>query len=207
MSRIVRRSLLVLLAGVALAVLLSIGPTAAFHWLPPSRTGEAQRLATVLELAPGSAAADIGAGDGRMALEIARAVGSTGLVYATEISEEKRERIANAARVAGLTQLRVVAAGERTTGLPDRCCDAIYLRTVLHHVGGHETYAAELKRALKAGGRLAIIDFSPGAFLHLPGNHGVTPERATTALTAAGFRLEQRIDDWGGRLFLLLFRS
>jgi ubiquinone/menaquinone biosynthesis C-methylase UbiE len=203
-----RRRLVALVAGVVLvAVLVLAWPTLAFHLLPPAWTGEATRLVAVLELAPGSTVADFGAGDGTMAVEVARAVGSRGIVYATELGEEQRSEISDAARDAGLTQVRVIAALDRATGLPDGCCDAVYLRTVLHHIDDQRAYASELRRALKPAGRLAIIDFGPGALFHLAGDHGVTPEQAIAAMTGAGFRLERRVDDWGGRLYLLLFRS
>lgn len=200
--------------GFSVGVLLVLaavtaGRTAAFHFLPPAWTGEAARLAKVLELAPGAVVADIGAGDGELAIELARVVGSSGVVYATEMTEEQRTAISEAARAAGATQLRVMAAAERTTGLPAACCDAVYLRTVLHHIADRDGFARELRRLMKPDGRLAIIyrtDFSPGTFFHLAGAHGTTPEQAIASMTAAGFRLERRVDDWGGRLFLLVFR-
>jgi ubiquinone/menaquinone biosynthesis C-methylase UbiE len=200
------------LVGVLVVILLvvlaaTLGPTAAFHLLSPARTGEAGRLADVLGVQPGAVVADIGAGDGEMAVEIARAVGSEGLVYATELTDAQREEIAEAARGAGLSQVRVVAARDRATGLPDGCCDAVYLRTVLHHIVDPDAYAKELRKTLRSGGRLAIIDFRPGRFLHLGGSHGITADQTIQAMSNAGFRLERRIDDWGGRLYLLLFRA
>lgn len=200
---------LVLLAGVLLLVVAAatVGRVAAFHFLPLDWTGEAQRLATMLELRPGAAVADIGAGDGEMAIEIARFVGTSGTVYATEITEPLRLEITEAARRAGLMQIRVTAAEQRATGLPDACCDAVYLRTVLHHIQDQPAFAEDLRRTLKPGGRLAIIDFAPATFFHLAGGHGVTEEHTIRLLTRAGFRLERRVDDWGGRLFLLLFRA
>lgn len=197
------------LGGGVLLLLLAAtaGRPVAFHLFPPRWTGEAARLSRVLELAPGSVVADIGAGDGEMALEIARAVGSAGVVYATELSVEQREDISRAARSAAVTTIRVVAAGERITGLRAGCCDAVYLRNVLHHIADRAAYAQELRKVLKPGGRLAIIDFAPTTFFHLADTHGVTPEEVITTMTAAGLRMERRVDDWGGRLFLVLFRN
>lgn len=81
------------------------------------------------------------------------------------------------------------------------------MRNVLHHIADRRAYARELRKALKPGGRLAIIDFGPGTFLHLTGGHGVTPEDVVETLTSAGFHEARRIDNWGGRLFLILFRA
>ena len=204
-----RRWKLTVLSGVVLLLAVGglAGRTILFHVLPARWTGEADRLARVLELAPGAVVADIGAGDGEMAVEIARAIGRDSIIYATELTENQRARISRAARSAGASTLRVVAAQEGSTGLPPACCDAIYLRNVLHHIADRNAYVRELRKTLKPGGRLAIIDFSPATFLHLSGGHGITPEQVIATMTAAGFHVERRIDQWGGRLFLVVFRA
>lgn len=193
-----------LIGGTLLVLLIATaGPMLAFHFLPLAWTGEAERLERVLGVKPGIVVADIGAGDGEMAIEIAEAVGPTGFVYATEMTERQRVEIAEAARDAGLAAVRVVAAEERATGLPDACCDAIYMRNVLHHINDRATFARDLRRSLKPGGRLAVIDFRPGTFFHLAGSHGVGPDAVVSTLAAAGFRIEQTDENWGGGLFLV----
>jgi ubiquinone/menaquinone biosynthesis C-methylase UbiE len=193
-----------LVAGVlVMGVLVAAGPTLAFHFLPLEWTGEAERLERVLGVKAGMAVADIGAGDGEMAIEIAEAVGPTGIVFATEMTEQKRAEIAGAARDAGVAAVRVVAAEERATGLPAACCEAIYMRNVLHHIEDRATFARDLRRSLKPGGRLAVIDFRPGTFFHLAGSHGVGPDAVVSTLAAAGFRIERTDENWGGGLFLV----
>ena len=55
--------------------------------------------------------ADIGAGDGRFSVAVARRVGPEGHVYATEIDPESLERIRESVREAGLENVTVLAAG------------------------------------------------------------------------------------------------
>jgi methylase of polypeptide subunit release factors len=80
----------------------------AFFLLPFAWTGESARLAELLHLRPGATVADIGTGDGAMAIEMARVVGRDGVVYATELSAEQREAIARRVAEANLLQVRVV---------------------------------------------------------------------------------------------------
>ena len=119
-----------------------------------STRSEAAQLAAVLELHEGSRVADVGAGKGAVALELARHVGPTGHVFATEIDDKRRREIQSAAAQAGLDNLSVIEAAEMDTGLERNCCDAIFLRGVYHHVTKPMETNASLHRALRPGGRL-----------------------------------------------------
>jgi ubiquinone/menaquinone biosynthesis C-methylase UbiE len=207
MPRTISRRTLALVAAAAflLGIAIVVVPFLAFHFLPPGWTGEADRLGAALGIAEGHVVAEIGAGSGDMAVEIAARVGPDGRVYATEIDEWKRDAIAELAQRRGLTQLHVREAGERSADLPDGCCDAIFMRNVLHHIEGWPAYAATLAPALRPGGRVGIIDFSPGALFHLAGDHGAEQDDVIAAFDTAGFRVTHRDDDWGGRMYLLVF--
>ncbi len=73
-----------------------------------------------------------------------------------------------------------------------------------HHITHPEAMHASLRRALRPGGRLAIIDFEPfprmlGIPEGVPQNragHGMPLEVLLDELAGAGFELEHRIDDW-----------
>lgn len=175
--------------------------------MPFSWTGEADRLADLLRLQPGSVVADIGAGDGTLAVEMVRRVGESGVVYATELSAERRRDIEALVARAGTPRVRVVAASNDATHLPDQCCDAIYLRTVLHHIVDREALAGDIRRALRPNGRLAIIDFPPGALWFHGRNHGVAAQEATQAFQKGGLTPTQSVGKWGGGTYLLLFEK
>ena len=197
------------MAVVAIVVVAGVwrfGRTAAFHFLPLAWTGEADRLAAVLQIRPGMTVADIGAGTGRMAFELARRIGPDGRMLATELDPGKRETLARRAREQGLAHVEAVAAEARDTGLPAACCDAAYMRNVLHHIDDHPGYARALARAMKPGGLFVVLDFAPGAMGYLASDHGVSPEAVRAAFTAAGFQPVDHVPDWGGRMYLLAFR-
>jgi SAM-dependent methyltransferase len=182
-----------------------------------SARSESARLATVLGLREGSRVADVGAGKGEYALQLARLVGPTGHVFATEIDNKRRRQIQSAAASAGLQHLSVVEAREVDTGLERDCCDAILMRGVYHHVTRPVETNASLRGALRPGGRLAVVDFPPGWFLStffrvkgVPANrggHGVRAEVVIEELEAAGFSLERRLDKWDGRMYCLVFQK
>jgi ubiquinone/menaquinone biosynthesis C-methylase UbiE len=105
----------------------------------------------------------------------------------------------------GLSQVRVVRGAADITRLPDRCCDAIYMRTVFHHIQDREAFAAEVRKALRPGGRVAIIDFPPGALWFHGDNHGVAADNVIQAFESAGLTRAARVEDWGGGTYFLLF--
>lgn len=180
--------------------------------LAPAKTAqsEAERLVEVLALQPGMTVAEVGAGDGAMAVDVARRLGS-GAFYATEIEQAKVDRIAEAGRSAGLERITAMRGEAAATGLPAECCDAIYMRRVYHHFTDAAAMNRSLFEALKPGGRLAVVDFPPNntwrrpsGVSHSRGGHGMPADLLIKELEAAGFRFEQRIDDWTGREYCVI---
>ena len=184
-----------------------IGWRFAYFVFPFAWTGEASRLGERLGIGPGSRVADIGAGDGSMALEIAQLVGDRGEVYASELTAEQREVIAGRLAKAGGASVRVIEASMDSTNLPAGCCDAVYMRTVFHHVEEPAAFARQVRTAVRPGGRVAVIDFAPGSLWFHGADHGVTPGAITAAFEQAGFVRSRPVERWGASLFLLLFEA
>jgi SAM-dependent methyltransferase len=181
---------------------LAVSALACFGGPSPA---ELARLETTLGLRSGVVVADVGAGDGAYTLWAARIVRPGGRVYSTEIDAERLKKLEARVRDAGLDNVTVVEAGISDTGLPQKCCDAIFLRDVYHHLTDPVAVDASLLRALRPGGLLAVIDFPPTLWLWpwtpkgIPknrGGHGVSPEIVVQELTAGGFELVGVSHDW-----------
>jgi ubiquinone/menaquinone biosynthesis C-methylase UbiE len=193
------------LAVAATAVLIASAAHFSFFFLPFTWTDEPARLAALLGIRSGDRVADIGAGDGSHAIAIAQLVGEGGEVLASDIDPDRRRSISDRAVRAHASNVRVVEAVETSTNLADRCCQAIYMRTMFHHVKDATSYAKDVVRSLQPGGRVAVIDFAPGHLWFHGRDHGVTPEIVQSAFISAGCTLRHRDDHWGGPTFLLLF--
>jgi len=155
---------------------------------------DAARLVTALKLDAGQTVADIGAGSGQLAVALAREVGPSGRVYATELNANRLRAIREAADSAGLKNVSVVEAHATRTNLPERCCDALVLRRVYHHFDSPRLMNASLRQSLKPGGLLAVIDFAPDSAESADPSerdtgdqHGVTPATVVRELSQAGF--------------------
>jgi len=177
---------------------------------------EVSRLVQVLDLHPDSIVADIGAGSGEVTIEIARQLGAKSRVFSTDINQERLTEIRAAAAAAGLKNVIVVEGDPNRTNLPDGCCDALFVRFVYHHFADPPTMNASILRALKPGGRFAVMDGPPdkGPTRDVPApkrgtgdDHGVFRDTVVTELKAAGFEIVQVLPDWPGNLFLVLGRK
>jgi precorrin-6B methylase 2 len=154
-------------------------------------------LAELLSLREGMTVAEIGAGTGWLTVEVARRVGPSGRVYSTEISVDRLADIRRAADAAGLSNVIVLEAGERATGLPSGCCDAIFMRRVYHHLTAPSAILTSIRDALKPGGRLVIIDFRPDRLVGTVTRMGVDQGEVIRAATSSGFEVVTA-DEWRG---------
>jgi ubiquinone/menaquinone biosynthesis C-methylase UbiE len=178
---------------------------------------EAERLLPLLELDDGAVVAEVGAGDGELTVEMAKRLPAGGRVFSTELSSSHLDAIRRAVEDARLENVEVREAQALATGLPDACCDAIVMRDVYHHITDPAAYNQSLRRTLKDGGILAIIDFEPGGFMRMlaqpdgtpenRGGHGMPRDVLRRELTSAGFTHLATQDDWPGRNYLMLFRA
>ena len=155
---------------------------------------DAAKLIDVLEIRPGATVADIGAGSGPLVTPLSRHVGSSGRVYATDVSADRISELRKLIASASLANVTVVEGGAAETNLPETCCDAVYMRLVYHHFGDPTAMNASLLKSLKPGGRIAVIEFKPKTGKTAPpGNrgegdaHGVMPDTIIDELKAAGF--------------------
>jgi SAM-dependent methyltransferase len=185
-------------------------------FLPWRQSAEAERLAQALGVSTGQTVAEVGAGSGRFSVKMAQIVGESGKVYSTELSESDRQAIRTRADNAGVRNLVVVEAAPVETNLPNACCDVVFLRNVYHHITEPDAFSKSLRRAVRPGGRLAVIDFEPGALWFLRGRpseaserrtgHGVGMADTVVELKAAGFAVEREIPDWSGPLWMVMLR-
>jgi SAM-dependent methyltransferase len=120
-----------------------------------------------LEVKPGSIVADIGSGSGLFTRQLARAVAPGGRVYAVDIDPALLEHVRKTAAADGIANIVTVRAPEDSPNLMAASVDLAFICDTLHHIEKRQLYLTNLKKCVKPGGRVAIIDFLDG----WPENH------------------------------------
>lgn len=120
---------------------------------------ERERIVAAVGVRPGDVVADIGAGTGLFTVLFARAVGPGGKVIAGDIIPEFLTHIAARARQEGLTNVETVLGKEDSCELPPNSADVIFICDTYHHFEYPQSMLRSIRRALRPGGRLVIIDF------------------------------------------------
>jgi len=112
-------------------------------------------------LRPGQRALDVASGTGDLGAGLARQVGKGGLAVLTDINREMLSRGRDRLIDRGLaTQVRFVIANAECLPFPDRSFDCVTIGFGLRNVTDKPAALAAMRRVLKPGGRLLVLEFS-----------------------------------------------
>jgi len=157
-----------------------------------------------LALPPGASVADVGAGGGYFTEKLARAVGSSGRVYATDVQPVMIRKLQRRVDERSLTNVTVIHSGFDDPGLPAQSCDLAFFSSVYKEIDGRVEYMKRLRYALKTDGRVAILEYRPNADAPGPEKKDRLPEsQVIDELEAAGYRLGQRFEFLPREYFLI----
>jgi ubiquinone/menaquinone biosynthesis C-methylase UbiE len=159
------------------------------HFLDSSIRKKMQPASLVIErrgLREGTKVLEIGRGSGAYTLDIARAVGEHGIVYALDIQQsmlDQLNRELSKEENKDIRNVKVLLGNAYELPFEDQSIDAIFLITVLQEIPDKHKALIEAGRVLKQDGRIAITE------LLVDPDY---PLRKTTTrqVTEAGFEVE-----------------
>ena len=145
-----------------------------------------------LGLIEGMKVVDLGAGSGFYALEAARRVGASGRVYAVDVQKDLLERLRSGAAAQGLRNIEVVWGNAEKIGgskLRDSIADRVVASNILFQIEKPDGFVLEVKRILKPGGKVMLIDWSD--ISPIGPSSGVPTAKAQMLFEKSGFKLDQ----------------
>ena len=149
-------------------------------------------IVSALHLKPGMAVADIGAGTGFYTLLFASQVGTTGRVYAVDISENFIQNILRNAGARDLNNIEGIVNNQQETNLPAGSIDLAFVCDTYHHFEYPQTILASIHQALRPNGQLVIIDFRK--------HHGVSSGWVMSHVRADEAKVIKEVETTGFRL-------
>ena len=148
-----------------------------------------------LDLKPGMVVADIGAGSGYYASRMAKRVGPTGRVYATDIQQGMIDILERRIKIEGLTNVTTVLGGMDDPKLPPRSIDLAIMVDVYHELQQPQVFLQRLKESFKPGGRLVLLEFrKEDPKVPILEVHKMSVAEVKQELEAEGFVLDKVID-------------
>lgn len=142
--------------------------------------------------------ADFGSGSGHYTLAAAKALVSTGRVYAVDVNKDLLTKLKNQAVKEGLYNVEVIWGDIEKTGgtkLRDATIDLVFLSNILFQIEDKDALIKEVKRVLKTGGRVLVVDWADSF-----GGIGPQPKMVINKTSAAemfdkaGFHLDREFD-------------
>jgi ubiquinone/menaquinone biosynthesis C-methylase UbiE len=162
---------------------------------------QVDKVVEALKVKPDDRVCDLGAGSGLFTRPLARKASGKGVVYAVDIDSELLKYVERAAQEQKLANIKPIQASETDPNLPE-AVDLITIIDTLHHIGNQAEYLKGLKKRLKPGGRVAIIDFSRD----WPAGHEkmiYTVSDLDGWMTAAGFKRVEQYDFLANNFFVV----
>jgi ubiquinone/menaquinone biosynthesis C-methylase UbiE len=133
------------------------------RWTPTLQSWLGPATELMLDLArigPGDRVLDVAAGTGEPAMTVARRVGPTGSVLATDIAANVLAYARQAAAAQGLTNVETQVMDGEHLELPDASFDAVVSRVGLIYFPDRQRALAEIRRVLVPGGRIAAMVYA-----------------------------------------------
>ena len=145
-----------------------------------------------LGITDGMKVVDLGAGSGFYTIASARMVGSSGRVYAVDVQKDLLDRIRTNGANEGLRNIEVVWGNAEKIGgtkLREAIADRVVASNILFQIEKPDDFALEIKRLLKPGGKVMIIDWCEVSSI---GPKTLFPSfKAQTLFEKSGFKLDQ----------------
>lgn len=163
-------------------------------------------LVAALDLKPGMTVADIGTGIGYMLPFLSKAVGPTGKVFGEDIQTDFLEKAKAKVEKEKLGNVELFQGNDVDPKLPENSVDVMLVLDTYHHFDYPEKMLAAMRKSLKPGGRLVIVDFyrhaGPG-----PGHIRIDRDEVAKEVAAAGFETVAQRDHTPNNQFMLIFRK
>jgi arsenite methyltransferase len=157
-----------------------------------------------LDLKPGETLADIGAGSGYFSFRFARKVGDTGRVYAVDINSDMILHMNRYIRDKKVKNVTTILSAPDDPLLQDASINRFFICNTWHHVQNRPQYMALMKKMLKPGGQIIIVDYKKKQLpVGPPPEMKMAKKEVIAEMESGGFKLAKEHDFLPYQYFLV----
>jgi ubiquinone/menaquinone biosynthesis C-methylase UbiE len=131
---------------------------------------------------------EIGGGNGRFAVKVARRVGDSGKVYANDIDLKAVRFMTQRCERDNIRNMQVILSRPTNPNFPRNKLDLVYVINTYHYFSDPVRLLANTKYSLKPDGKLAIVASDPDR-INRKKKRGVPKEQILRQVTSAGYEL------------------
>jgi len=130
---------------------------------------------------------DIGAGTGFFAIPASQLL-VYGKVMATDTQEEMLRLLSHKIKEKNINNIEIILSKENDPSVPKESATVAFMSFVLHEVENKKEMLSNIHKALKRGGKIAIIEFSTYALFGPPKQERISPQALKKLLEETGFK-------------------
>ena len=168
-----------------------------------------QKILEQFKIGTGKTVADLGSGAGFFALPAAKMVGQSGRVYAVDVLKDMLQKVKNDGIRQGIGNVEGIWGNIEKLGgtrLADAAVDVVLLCNSLFQQEDKNSCVLEIKRILKTGGEVLVVDWQESFGGMGPQPEAVVAKDVARALfEKAGFVFEREIQA-GTHQYGIIFR-
>lgn len=126
------------------------------YWQMPNR------VLDEIGVASGNTIADVGCGIGYFSVRLAKKVGKSGIVYASDIDSGALAFLKEKTEAQNIQNLKIIQGKEDDPLLPSSVVDMVLIVNTIHLIDRPSEYLSNLKSCLKPDGSIVIIQWDAG---------------------------------------------
>lgn len=157
-----------------------------------------KQIVSALAITPGLKIADLGAGTGAFSVAFSERLGENGKVYSIEVQEPLFLKLKDEIKTRHLSNIEPILADIESRGgthIIDSLIDVVLLSNVMFQVEDKDGCIEEVKRIIKSGGKVVVIDWTDSFLGMGPRPESIfSEEKARSIFENKGFKFVEKIN-------------
>ena len=147
------------------------------------------KIMAAIGVKAGMVIGEVGAGQGRFTVHLARKVGESGKIYANDIDESSLEHLRDRSKRLGLNNVDIILGKVEDPLFPKDSLDMVFMILTYHHLAEPVALLKNLIPCLKPGATIVVVDPDPEKDKDRWGRESTSEEKIRREAGEAGLEL------------------